>query len=415
MGMARLHRVDRLGEWAVVQGSITWDDKQILAVHQTPQGYQLVEIYLLIPSMESEKVVTQYFIEKLPDAPPALFTCLEQTWFPGRHSQATGEPGPVYELAYIGTDNMTTQGITQINSVHSDGSSPRVILSEPMLIMNLVSSPDGEKLAFWGCPGSIAFDCIPPEEDLDVWVVNWDGSGLTNLTENSAQSDMHPDWSPDSLQIVFDSDRSGTPQIYIMDADGGNLRALTNDSLQNTQPRWSPDGKWIAYHCREDFETRICVISPDGVPTGNPIFGIGSVWSPSSALDGMRLAFGCTEGNHSDICVAEPDGSNLLNLTNSPEDEHSPSWSPDGNWIAFVSNRNNDIDIYKLCVTCPGEPKPVRLTDEPRAAGWPFWSPDPDWIAYADVAGNDLMLVKADRSQGRFIASGVFGPPIWRP
>lgn len=80
MGMAVLDRVDRLGEWAVIQGSVSGDDGNILIVHRTSQGYQLVEDYLVTPAFaaeEPETRVTQYFLEKLPDAPRALFTCLE--------------------------------------------------------------------------------------------------------------------------------------------------------------------------------------------------------------------------------------------------------------------------------------------------------------------------------------------------
>jgi len=283
-----------------------------------------------------------------------------------------------------------------------------------MLIMDLVSSPDGERIAFWGCPGSLANDCTPGE-DLDVWVVNWNGSDLINLTDDSAQADSHPDWSPDGQQIVFDSDRSGNAQLYMMKADGSDPRPLTDNSGQNVEPKWSPDGKWITYHCRQGFETRVCVLSLNGQPAGEPIAGTTPVWSPVSPEGDVRLAYLCFQDIQSDICTARPDGSQLVNVTNSPADEHSPAWSPDGNWLAFVSNRGDDVDIYKVCVTCPGEPAAVRLTDEPRAAGWPAWSPDGEQVAYADVPGQTLMLVNADRSDVTFLASGVFSPPTWRP
>ena len=213
MGMAVLNRVDRLGEWAVVQGSVSGDDGNILVVHRTSQGYQLIENYLVTPAFateEPETRATQYFLEKLPDAPPALFTCLEGTWFPGRQAPPI-EPPHAYQLIYIGTDNGNTDGVTEIHAISFDGSEPRLVLSAPMMIIDLVLSPDGEQLAFWGCPGAIAYDCVPPEEDLDVWAVNWDGSGLRNLTEGSAANDAHPSWSPDSKQIVFDFGPFGYP------------------------------------------------------------------------------------------------------------------------------------------------------------------------------------------------------------
>jgi Tol biopolymer transport system component len=181
----------------------------------------------------------------------------------------------------------------------------------------------------------------------------------------------------------------------------------------NSEPTWSPDGKWIAHHCTQEGDTQICVISPEGQPAGEPIPGTAPVWSPGNPEDGARLAFLCFQESHSDICMMQADGSELVNLTNSTSDEHSTAWSPDGNWLAFVSNRGNDVDVYKVCATCPEEPVAVRLTDEPRSTGWPVWSPDGSRVAY--VAGEDLMLVNADRSGVTYLASGVFGPPIWQP
>lgn len=418
MGMVALDRVDRLGEWAVVQGSVSGDDRNILVVHESSEGYQLVGEYLVVPSMAEDpkwnKRITQHFFEKLPDAPHALFTCLEQTWVLGREARPA-EPPHIYQLIYIGTDNSNTDGVTEIHTISFDGSEPRLILSAPMMINDLVLSPDGEQFAFWGCPGSIAYDCISPEEDLDVWAVNWDGSSLRNLTEDYAANDAHPSWSPDGKQIVFDSDRSGTPQLYIMNADGRHPKALTNDSLQNTEPKWSPNGKWIAYYCRPGMDTQICVISPDGQLAGEPISGTTPVWSPLTEEGGVHLAFLCFQEMQSDICTVEPDGSHLVNLTNHPADEHSPAWSPDGNWLAFVSNRGEDVDVYKVCVTCPGESTAIRLTDEVTGASWPTWSPDGNWIAYWDLIGGSLMMIKPDRSDRTYLASGTFGPPIWSP
>jgi len=422
MGMAILHRVDRLGEWAVVTGSVVGEGKDVIAVRQTPQGYQIAERYIITAPLESfdepEMLVPEYFLGKLPEAPQALFKCLDQTWL-----LAVGypsEPSGVYQLAYVGTDDFTTEGVTEINTIQSDGSNPNVLLHEPMLILGLVPSPDGERIAFWGCPGSLANDCtLGEDEDLDVWAVNWDGSNLVNLTKDSKQDDSHPDWSPDGKQIVFDSRRSGKALIYVMRADGSNVRQVTGEEGDKLEPKWSPDGKWIAYHCSQasetGMETRICVVSPDGQPAGELIAGTAPVWSPNSLEGGVRLAFLCFQDSQSDICTVRPDGSELANLTDSPDDEHSPAWSPDGNWLAFVSNRGDDIDVYKACATCPGEPVAVRLTDEPRAVGWPAWSPDGGQLAYVNTGGQDLLLVNADRSDATYLVSGVFSPPIWRP
>ena len=415
MGMAVLHRVDRLGEWAVLTGSVAGEGKDVIAVHQTPQGYQIAEFIHIVPLESPEELnmrVIQPFLERLPEAPPVLFTCLDQAWL-----LAVGYPSAtasVFQLAYISTDNSTTEGVTEIHTLLSNGSNQTVLLHESMLIMGLASSPDGEQLAFWGCPGSLANDCLL-DENMDVWVMDWDGSNLVNLTEDSTESDSHPDWSPDGMEIVFDSWRSDKAEIYIMNSDGSNPHAITNGPGENTEPKWSPNGEWIAYHCSQAGETRICIVSPDGQPAGEPIAGTTPVWSPASPDGELRLAFLCFQAGQSDICTVRPDGADLVNLTNSPADEHSAAWSPDGNLLAFVSNRGNDIDIYKVCATCSGEPVAIRLTDEVRYAMWPAWSPDGSLLAYVDEPRGNLLLVEADRSDATYLGSSVLGPPVWRP
>ena len=80
---------------------------------------------------------------------------------------------------------------------------------------------------------------------LDLWSVGSDGTGKTQLTLN-AGSNYHPSVSPNGRYIVFASDRTGTFNIWRMDADGGNPKQLTN-SGSDFRPDCSPDGKWIVY------------------------------------------------------------------------------------------------------------------------------------------------------------------------
>jgi TolB protein len=415
MGMAILHRVDRIADWAVITGSIAGEGKDVVAVSRSPQGYEIAKFIHVSPletTGELEARVIQPFLEELPKAPRALFTCLDQSWL-----LAVGYPNApenVFQLAYVSTGDSTTEGVTEIRTLLSDGSSQAVILHKPMLVMGLATSPDGERIAFWGCPGSLASDCLP-DEGLDVWTVDWDGSNPVNLTEGTKEGDSHPTWSPDGSHIAFDSWRSGKAEVYIMEADGTDVRQLTEGVEDNSEPKWSADGRWIAYHCSQAGETQICIVSPEGKPAGTPISGTTPLWQPSSPEGDARLAFLCFQEAHSDLCTAAPDGSDIVNLTNTPSDEHSASWSPDGNWLAFVSNRANDIDIYKVCATCPGESVAVRLTDEVRFANWPAWSPDGLRLAYAHEPGGVLLLVNADRSDATYIAAPIFAPPIWRP
>ena len=76
-------------------------------------------------------------------------------------------------------------------------------------------SPDGSEILY----------AANHDGDLEIYVVNADGTGRRQLTDNDKQ-DFFPSWSPDGATIVFSSDRSGAVELYLMDAAGGNQRPL---------------------------------------------------------------------------------------------------------------------------------------------------------------------------------------------
>jgi Tol biopolymer transport system component len=146
-------------------------------------------------------------------------------------------------------------------------------------------SPDGTKIAFnarpAGAPG------------VDVYVMHADGSDLARLT-NAPGPDRYPAWSPDGSKIVFESQRTGFNQVWIMNADGSGQTQLTFDPTQKDQtPEWSPDGATIAYTVDTvpNNGGDIWLMDADGSDqhplTSGPELEFGPVWSP----DGTQLAF----------------------------------------------------------------------------------------------------------------------------
>ncbi len=75
--------------------------------------------------------------------------------------------------------------------------------------------------------------------DSDIYVMDADGGNLQQLTDDPAR-DWDPAWSPGCTRIVFPSDRDGDNEIYAMDADGGNVQQLTDDPGLDWLPAWSP-------------------------------------------------------------------------------------------------------------------------------------------------------------------------------
>ena len=72
----------------------------------------------------------------------------------------------------------------------------------------------------------------------DIWAVNPDGTEAKWLINNEWEWDKHPSWSPDSRQIAFWSNRHGRKQIYVMDADGSNVRNISKTEWDEYEPIW---------------------------------------------------------------------------------------------------------------------------------------------------------------------------------
>ncbi len=110
----------------------------------------------------------------------------------------------------------------------------------------------------------------------EIYVMDANGGNQRNLTNNPTD-DRNPSWSPDGKRIAFTSDRDGNSEIYVMDADGGNQRNLTNNDRSDEDPSWSPDGKRITFGrhgvINEDL-LRIARLAgiPHGLRTANTLY-----------------------------------------------------------------------------------------------------------------------------------------------
>jgi dipeptidyl aminopeptidase/acylaminoacyl peptidase len=167
----------------------------------------------------------------------------------------------------------------------------------------------------------------PNRRDTEIFVMNADGSGQTNLTNNPAQ-DGSPDWSPDGTKIAFTSNRrSGvTYDIVVMNADGSGQTEVTTDPADDVDPNWSPDGKRIAF-ARFGGNVDIFVMNADGSGqrnlTDDGSNDRGPAWSP----DGKKIAFTSNgEGDNLDIFVMNVDGTARRNLTNNAAQDLDPNW-----------------------------------------------------------------------------------------
>ncbi len=95
----------------------------------------------------------------------------------------------------------------------------------------------------------------------EIWVADTNGTNAKRLTSLNSIT-QYPQWSPDGSKIVFSSMKASPPQIYVMNADGTNLKQLTNTGCD--YPAWSPDGNHIVYTDVRQLYGRLFIMNADG-------------------------------------------------------------------------------------------------------------------------------------------------------
>src|SRR6516225_8465683 len=105
-------------------------------------------------------------------------------------------------------------------------------------------SPDGKHVVYVVGVPDLEKNSIPSS----LWIAATDGkSEPRQLTNAPGKKDKHPRWSPDGKAILFESNRSGDGQLWIIGLDGGESRQLTNIATESSNGIWSRDGKRIAF------------------------------------------------------------------------------------------------------------------------------------------------------------------------
>lgn len=142
---------------------------------------------------------------------------------------------------------------------------------------------------------------------------------------------LHAAFSPDRTRIAVSSNRAGSFDIWIMDADGRNLRQLTSDSTASeSEPAWLPDGSAIVYTAGAGGASQLAIVPVDSGEARVITAGPGGHQSPSVSPDGRYVAYvSAREGNY-DVYVSTLEGADLRRITATPVRERAPHWLQDG-------------------------------------------------------------------------------------
>jgi len=198
-----------------------------------------------------------------------------------------------------------------------------------------------------------------------------------NLTRSPTSHQRYPVWSPSGDQFLFTSDRDGTYNLYVANADGSCAQQLTREAEPSSVyfPSWARDGS-IAFAIAGP-KALVCILDPDRRET----LALTEGRDPHISLDGSQIAF--TRWVESGYCVFTIDRltSRVRQLTSHENaiGAVTPTFSPDGRRILYSDSAGETLEIFSLDLETG---QSTQLTHLGQFATSPAWSPDQEWISF---------------------------------
>lgn len=260
-------------------------------------------------------------------------------------------------------------GLFLLWKVSASGGEPELVPASGPDVFSPSLSRDGHRLAF-----------VRRTITVNLWRMPLRPMGAPEKLTGSVRISADPDLSPNGKKLAMASDRSGSWEIWVADADGskpGRITAL--NAGQTRSPRWSPDGRWIAFEAR-----------PNG---------------------------------HGDIYITGAEGISPRPVTSGESEDSLPTWSRDGRSLYFISNRGGSKQLWRVAAV-GGNPQQITR----HGADFGMEGPNGGGVYYArdgvlfrlslsdqrettvtrnlnradfDIAGNELYF--ATRSETEFV------------
>jgi len=271
-------------------------------------------------------------------------------------------------------------------------------------------SPDGRSLAF--------AERSSPDEPSRIYLLSLDNLDKSPVTSppRGILGDSSPAFSPDGKNLAFVRDYLDTQEIFIVPVGRGTPRRVTFDKRFIQGVSWNADGRNLIYSSNRGGTPSLWRISADGgTPEPLPFGGGDRAIQPTVARRGNRMAY-TNFSYSSNIWRAELPGVGAPSVSDklsapakfitSTELEEGPQYSPDGKRIVFQSTRTGNYEIWR----CDADGSNlVQLTHmEGPLTGTPRWSPDAREIVFDSRPGghSHIFVVNAEGGSPRQVTSG---------
>ncbi|MCL4417308.1 MAG: hypothetical protein M1365_11525 [Actinobacteria bacterium] len=244
-------------------------------------------------------------------------------------------------------------GNEDIFSMNLDGSELTQLTDDPGSDQYPSASPDGKKIAYSATVGGT----------WQIVVMNWDGSGKQQITSGPYRHGF-PTWSFDGKYIFLEIFIDDNWEIYRMDSDGGNLKRLTNNpGIDDWHPAAHPFEYKVIYESGPSGREDIFIIDANGENMRQITKSDRRHRVPKFLIDGYNIIFmGFDDNNLPQVFMIDINGENLVQLTNVPGGAGIPSASPDNKFIAYGGRPDGNDDIFIMNMDGSGI---ARLTNIP--------------------------------------------------
>jgi eukaryotic-like serine/threonine-protein kinase len=198
----------------------------------------------------------------------------------------------------------------------------------------------------WTPDGKIVSDS-KAEANYNLWVMNADGGNRRQIT-NGPEGDYGPAMSADGRTVFFTSIRGGTPHIWRVDLDGSNLKQITFGPAEDNVAQPTADGKWVLFNSFRSGRYHIWKVSADG---GEPVPVIDICWLNAQSPDGKLMA--CTDAHQQSgrakVFIVPVDGGEPTNVLELPQGTTLPvGWTTDGRALTFLKSTDSTYNIWIL-------------------------------------------------------------------
>jgi TolB protein len=233
-------------------------------------------------------------------------------------------------------------GHKEIWVMDPDGSNQKQITKFNFIATAPAVSPDGSKIACTAYPGE--------GKPARIYLFSIDPLRQLTFYNPEGNYTAHPSFTPDGKQMVFDSSTDAGYRIYIANVDGGGAHLVNLSKSIQVEPKVNPKNPaLIAFTSDRSGTPQIYIMNSDGGDPERLTNGIGEAVNPAWNQDGEHLAFAWTQGyapGSFNIFVMEVASRQYVQLTKAAGKNENPAWAPDGVHLAFSSNRSGSYQIW---------------------------------------------------------------------